>query len=183
MQGMLLLSLLPLAFALSGFGGGGSDEDGDDQAAIPGTDGADALQGTAAPDLIDAGAGADAISGFGGADTVLGGDGDDELQGGAGNDVLTGGRGADLFVLADGGEDVLADFRHDQGDRIIIDGREWTYAEMMAAGTLADYDNDGRADDLILTVAGGRAILMNQLRADGVCHGTEDADDLSLIHI
>lgn len=145
--------------------------------------GNDVVTGASGRDHLFGQGGNDTLNGVAGNDVLMGGDGDDELRGGAGNDVMTGGRGADLFVLADGGEDVLADFRHDQGDRIIIDGREWTYAEMMAAGTLADYDNDGRADDLILTVAGGRAILMNQLRADGVCHGTEDADDIAVGYV
>ena len=54
-----------------------------------------------------------------GADRLYGGDGDDVLDGGSGNDRLTGGAGADAFhFYLNSGQDVIADFDLDAGDRI-----------------------------------------------------------------
>lgn len=81
---------------------------------ITGTDAADTLLGTRGANVIHGGAGNDVL--FGGA-------GADKLYGDAGNDVLYGGAGADRFIFAQGdGHDTIADFNHDQGDRIDLSG-------------------------------------------------------------
>ena len=189
MQGMLLLSLLPLAFALSGLGGGGFDEDGDDQAAIPGTDGADALHGTAAPDLIDAGAGADAISGFGGADTVLGGDGDDDISGSSGtrDDHIDAGAGDDTVryvgdhstVLGGAGNDVLRNLGV-TGDGLVVRGGDGDDT-IAGCGTL----DGGAGDDVLVYDHGGVATMTGGEGADifGVTGGvtTLSRDDAPVI--
>jgi VCBS repeat-containing protein len=63
--------------------------------------------------------GNDTITGGSGNDVLVGGKGNDILNGGAGSDTLFGGAGADTFVFKPGdGHDTIADFSHNQGDRI-----------------------------------------------------------------
>ena len=145
--------------------------------------GDDSLQGTAGRDHLFGQADNDSLLGGAGHDVLMGGDGDDFIHAGAGDDVLTGGRGVDQFVLDGGGEDLVTDFRGDLGDRITIGGRNWTAAELMAAGTLVDHDGDGIVDDLALDWANGRAILLNQRRPDGIVQGTAGADDIAVGYV
>ncbi|MEH2026304.1 hypothetical protein [Nostoc sp.] len=80
-------------------------------------------------DVINAQGGNDIIYGLSGNDLLRGGVGNDTLAGGSGNDVLTGGAGADrflyntnaVFASAAVGVDAIADFKHSQGDKIILD--------------------------------------------------------------
>ncbi len=65
----------------------------------------------------------------GGNDKIDGKSGNDLLRGGAGNDTLIGGAGADRFLYNTNfafassaiGVDAIADFKHSQGDKIILD--------------------------------------------------------------
>ncbi|MGV0102458.1 FG-GAP repeat protein [Nostoc sp. DSM 114160] len=80
-------------------------------------------------DVINAQGGNDTIDGLSGNDLLRGGAGDDILIGGAGDDILTGGAGADSFLYNTNaafasvavGVDAIADFKHSQGDKIILD--------------------------------------------------------------
>jgi Ca2+-binding RTX toxin-like protein len=121
-------------------GGGGNDAihggTGDDtitsetgQLVAFGDDGNDTIVGGASVDNLSGGIGNDALSAGAGNDTLAGGDGNDVLRGEAGRDVVTGGLGADSFrfnSLADfqapttNSADVITDFSHAQGDRIIL---------------------------------------------------------------
>ncbi|WP_392535404.1 hypothetical protein [Nostoc sp. C117] len=80
-------------------------------------------------DVVNGQGGNDKINGKSGNDLLRGGTGNDTLIGGAGNDTLVGGAGADRFlyntnaVFASSavGQDTIADFKHSQGDKIILD--------------------------------------------------------------
>ncbi|MEH1837380.1 MAG: hypothetical protein V7L20_01100 [Nostoc sp.] len=80
-------------------------------------------------DVINGQGGNDKINGLSGNDLLRGGTGNDILIGGAGNDTLVGGAGADKFLYNTNapfassavGVDVIADFNHCQGDKIILD--------------------------------------------------------------
>jgi len=79
-----------------------------------GTAFADALLGTSGPNTL---------LGRDGADVLDGREGADILNGGAGHDVLTGGNGADQFQfrqLSDSSWDQVADFSHNQSDRVVL---------------------------------------------------------------
>ena len=102
-------------------GGGGHDR-------LSGRKGNDRLEGGAGNDFLGGGEGNDILFGHGdndwldggsGADTLYGGDGADTLYGGSGADTLYGGGGADNFIVLFGaGEEYIADFDLDGGDRI-----------------------------------------------------------------
>ncbi|MFC7737454.1 calcium-binding protein [Roseomonas sp. GCM10028921] len=99
------------------------------EAAYAARDLGDTLEGGGGNDYIRGGGGNDLLLGGTGQDTLLGDSGDDILFGGAGNDVLRGGSGADtlsggagrdVFRFeydsyyggdANGGQDVILDFR------------------------------------------------------------------------
>ncbi len=80
-------------------------------------------------DVINGQGGNDKIDGLSGNDLLRGGAGHDTLIGGAGNDTLFGGAGADRFLYNTNahftssavGVDVISDFKHSQGDKIILD--------------------------------------------------------------
>ncbi|WP_276203272.1 calcium-binding protein, partial [Novosphingobium fuchskuhlense] len=90
--------------------------------------GAAAINGTgnALANVVRGNAAANTLSGGAGADQMFGGDGSDVLVGGAGRDVFNGGMGADTFRFGNGDFgglttsscDMIADFSHEQGDRI-----------------------------------------------------------------
>lgn len=143
-----------------------------------GGDGNDILTGRAERDHLFGQHGDDTLYGGNGKDVLSGGDGDDLLHGGNGNDLLTGGRGADSFVFTDGGEDVVTDYRREQGDTLTLGNRLWTDAELVAAGRMIDSDGDGAVDDLAVTWQQGRVILMNYgiLRQNGIVNGTSRND-------
>ncbi|MEH2004715.1 beta strand repeat-containing protein [Nostoc sp.] len=80
-------------------------------------------------DVVNGQGGNDKIDGLSGNDLLRGGAGNDTLIGGAGNDTLVGGAGADrflyntnaTFVSSAVGVDAIADFKHSEGDKIILD--------------------------------------------------------------
>ncbi|ACC83711.1 beta strand repeat-containing protein [Nostoc punctiforme] len=80
-------------------------------------------------DVINGQGGNDTINGKSGNDLLRGDAGNDTLIGGAGNDTLVGGAGADSFLYNTNanfassavGVDAIADFKHSQGDKIILD--------------------------------------------------------------
>ncbi|MEH1947885.1 MAG: hypothetical protein V7K77_13165 [Nostoc sp.] len=100
-------------------------------------------------DVVNAQGGNDKIDGLSGNDLLRGGAGNDTLIGGAGNDTLVGGAGADSFLYntnaaftsAAVGVDAMsttgyayADFKHSQGDKIILDKTTFS-AIVSTAGT------------------------------------------------
>ena len=113
------------AEALPGLIGGAGDD------VLAGLDDDDVLRGGAGADDISGGAGDDALYGGAGGDTIEGGAGGDMLYGEAGKDVLIGGAGGDVFVLSsDQFTDadsalIVEDFSDAQGDKILIDLRDW----------------------------------------------------------
>ncbi|MEH1838304.1 MAG: hypothetical protein V7L20_05980 [Nostoc sp.] len=80
-------------------------------------------------DVVNGQGGNDKIDGKSGNDLLRGGAGNDTFIGGAGNDTLVGDAGADRFLyntnapftLAAVGQDAIADFKHSEGDKIILD--------------------------------------------------------------
>ena len=80
-------------------------------------------------DVVNGQGGNDKIDGKSGNDLLRGGAGNDTFIGGAGNDTLVGGAGADRFLyntnapftLPAVGQDAIADFKHSEGDKIILD--------------------------------------------------------------
>jgi VCBS repeat-containing protein len=119
------------------FGGEGNDT-------LLGGLGADTLRGGEDNDRLDGGAGNDYLSGDTGNDTLLGGPGDDTLVGGA---------GTDLFILGQGGRDLVTDFV--QGtDQIQVAGG--SYADYAA---LAAHFAQSGANAVIDFGTGGRAVL------------------------
>ncbi|WP_143497492.1 immunoglobulin-like domain-containing protein, partial [Pseudomonas sp. Irchel s3h17] len=82
--------------------------------------GNDIIFGQGGDDALDGGKGNDILLGGTGKDVLLGGEGNDILLGGSGNDTLMGGSGADTFVwkAGDTGNDVIKDFKANEGDRI-----------------------------------------------------------------
>ncbi|MEH1940664.1 MAG: hypothetical protein V7L01_10655 [Nostoc sp.] len=93
-------------------------------------------------DVINGQGGNDKIDGKSGNDLLRGGTGNDILVGGAGNDILVGGAGADRFLYNTNapfassavGVDTISDFKHSQGDKIILDKTTFS-AITSAAGT------------------------------------------------
>ncbi|MEH2245130.1 beta strand repeat-containing protein [Nostoc sp.] len=93
-------------------------------------------------DVVNGQGGNDKIDSKGGNDLLRGGAGNDTLIGGAGNDTLVGGVDADrflyntnaVFASAAVGQDAIADFKHSQGDKIILDKTTFS-AIISAAGT------------------------------------------------
>ncbi|WP_203075449.1 calcium-binding protein [Falsiroseomonas ponticola] len=162
---------------------------------LTGAGGRDSLFGGAGADTVDGGddddllygdsgegTGNDSLSGGAGDDGLLGEGGADTLDGGAGSDELSGGAGADIFVLAAGeeGEDIIADFTREDGDRIALslDLRVGTFAYLGSAtftgggNSEARYAGDGlmqvdldgdAAADLAFSVTGLTAA--NQMSA------------------
>ncbi|MBG1270123.1 beta strand repeat-containing protein, partial [Nostoc sp. WHI] len=108
-------------------------------------------------DVINGQGGNDVINGLSGNDLLRGGAGHDKLIGGAGHDTLVGGAGADKFLYntnasftsAAVGVDTIADFKHSQGDKIILDKTTFN-AIASAAGT--GFSN---ASDFKITSLGG----------------------------
>ncbi|MHC5777384.1 beta strand repeat-containing protein [Nostoc sp.] len=80
-------------------------------------------------DVINGQGGNDIINGNSGNDLLRGQEGDDILIGGEGNDTLVGGVGADRFLYNTDaafaatavGVDAISDFKHCEGDKIILD--------------------------------------------------------------
>src|SRR5262249_40407585 len=66
--------------------------------------------------------GPDSFIGSSLSDSLSGADGNDRIEGGGAADTLSGGVGADTFVYrhSSDGADIIADFRADQGDQLLI---------------------------------------------------------------
>lgn len=106
------------------FGLGGND-------ILNGSLGNDLLSGGNGLDWLIGGYGNDQLSGDGGSDSLLGGSGNDLLNGGSGADVLTGGSGRDRFVFdlapnLSGNVDIITDFSHAQGDKLLLSKADFT---------------------------------------------------------
>ncbi|WP_392533638.1 beta strand repeat-containing protein [Nostoc sp. C117] len=94
----------------------------------------DVINGQGGNDIIYGKSGNDLLRGGSGNDTLVGGAGNDILTGSAGNDLLTGSSGADSFVYNTDaafvnfavGVDTITDFKHSQGDKIILDKTTFT---------------------------------------------------------
>jgi Ca2+-binding RTX toxin-like protein len=92
---------------------------------------ADVINGQGGNDTINGRSGNDLLRGGTGDDVLIGGAGNDTLTGNAGNDVLIGGKGADSFfyntfadfTTTDIGEDLITDFKHSEGDKIVLSQR------------------------------------------------------------
>ncbi|MFN6563153.1 MAG: beta strand repeat-containing protein [Nostoc sp. ChiSLP01] len=103
---------------------------------------ADVINGQGGNDKIDGKSGNDLLRGGAGNDSLIGGAGNDTLVGGAGSDRLTGDVGADYFLYNTNaafvssaiGQDIITDFKHSQGDKIILDKTTFS-AITSAAGT------------------------------------------------
>lgn len=113
---------------------------------LTGSDHDDYLIGNSGANVVKGGKGADEMNGGNGNDRLEGGDQNDGLQGGHGDDKLFGGAGADIvagyfgrdemtggggadhfhyFGLSESGvtdstRDLITDFNHGQGDRIVL---------------------------------------------------------------
>ncbi|MEH2299393.1 MAG: hypothetical protein V7K88_10265 [Nostoc sp.] len=102
----------------------------------------DVINGQGGNDIINGNSGNDLLRGGSGDDILIGGEGNDTLVGGVGNDILVSGVGADRFLyntdaafaLTAVGVDAIADFKHSQGDKIILDKTTFN-AITSAAGT------------------------------------------------
>ncbi|WP_193198102.1 calcium-binding protein [Nostoc sp. MG11] len=89
---------------------------------------ADVINGQGGNDTIHGRSGNDLLRGGTGNDVLIGGAGNDTLTGNAGNDVLIGGKGADSFfyntftpfTTTAIGEDIITDFNHSEGDKIVL---------------------------------------------------------------
>ncbi|MEH1839593.1 MAG: hypothetical protein V7L20_12670 [Nostoc sp.] len=89
----------------------------------------DVINGQGGNDIINGLSGNDLLRGGSGDDILIGGEGNDTVVGGAGNDILVGGAGADRFLyntdaafaLTAVGVDAIGDFKHSEGDKIILD--------------------------------------------------------------
>lgn len=147
---------------------------------VQGSRQADRIIGDANANHLLGWAGDDRLSGGAGDDDLAGGDGNDVLAGGAGNDVLYGGAGADRFVF---GADILgstltasdriADFSHDEGDRInltAIDANTLTAADdaFRFIGTKAFTGVAGQVRYYFLD---GNTIVEGDVDGDGVADG------------
>ncbi|MEH2058871.1 MAG: hypothetical protein V7K97_22490 [Nostoc sp.] len=116
----------------------------------------DVINAQGGNDNIDGKGGNDLLRGGAGNDILIGGVGNDTLDGGAGNDVLIGSAGADSFVYNTSddfdsstvGIDIISDFQHSQGDKIILDKTTFS-AITSSAGT--GFSN---ASDLKITSTG-----------------------------
>lgn len=82
--------------------GSGNDE-------LFGNDGADTLAGGSGNDTLEGGNGPDLLDGEEGNDSIVGGNGADTILGRGGNDIINGGDGDDLYIISEGGDDILQD--------------------------------------------------------------------------
>ncbi|MEH1961704.1 MAG: hypothetical protein V7L05_17850, partial [Nostoc sp.] len=89
----------------------------------------DVINGQGGNDIINGNSGNDLLRGGSGDDILIGGEGNDTLVGGVGNNILIGGVGADRFLYNTDaafaatavGVDAISDFKHCEGDKIILD--------------------------------------------------------------
>ncbi|MCC5626494.1 hypothetical protein LC574_36795 [Nostoc sp. CHAB 5715] len=115
-------------------------------------------------DVVNGQGGNDKIDGLSGNDLLRGSAGNDTLVGGAGNDVLTGGAGGDSFLYNTDapftssavGQDTIADFKHSQGDKIILDKTTFSAFPLRVAVGIASTPGTGfsNASDFKVTTLG-----------------------------
>jgi len=131
---------------------------------ITGDVGNDILIGNLGDDNLDGGAGNDFLRGGKGNDVLTGGDGNDVLVNDDGNDTFTGGSGADTFVvstsdittlLLQDDNDIILDFKPEDGDRIGISASNLSNVSFIASGS----------NTIIPLVGGGRVVVQNVLPA------------------
>ncbi|MFS8117190.1 MAG: peptidylprolyl isomerase [Microcoleus sp.] len=131
---------------------------------ISGGVGNDIINGNLGDDNLDGGAGNDFLRGGRGNDVLIGGDGNDILIGDLGSDTLTGGSGADTFVvstsdittlLLQDDNDIILDFKPEEGDRIGISTSNLSNVSFIASGS----------NTIIPLVGGGRVVVQNVLPA------------------
>jgi len=131
---------------------------------ITGGVGNDILIGNLGDDNLDGGAGNDFLRGGKGNDVLTGGDGNDVLVNDDGNDTFTGGSGADTFVvstsdittlLLQDDNDIILDFKPEEGDRIGISTSNLSNVSFIASGS----------NTIIPLVGGGRVVVQNVLPA------------------
>jgi peptidyl-prolyl cis-trans isomerase B (cyclophilin B) len=131
---------------------------------ITGGVGNDILIGNLGDDNLDGGAGNDFLRGGKGNDVLTGGDGNDVLVNDTDNDTLTGGAGADIFVVSTSEittllfqdeNDIILDFKPEEGDRIGISTRNLSTVSFTASGN----------NTIIPLPGGGRVVVQNVLPA------------------
>lgn len=124
-------------------GGQGDDivRGGKDNDQVYGDKENDFVAGDLGNDLVHGGQGNDEVRGGKGDDTVFGDLGDDRVFGDMGDDRISGGGGADTFVFAtSSGNDILADYTFDEGDRLDFQGRAFTVSEAFGSSTITFAD-------------------------------------------
>ena len=118
----------------------------------------------------------DSLTGDKTANALNGGDGDDALAGGAGADTLTGGGGADHFIFSQltdstvkaGGQDVIFDFSHTDGDRIDLSGLDADTGDGVdSAFHLIAGDFTHHAGELIQTAQAEGYLVRGDINGDG----------------
>ena len=112
------------------------------------TDSVDHIYGTPSAETLSGTVGSDAIYGDAGADTLQGGDNNDVLDGGLGADRLEGGAGDDIYIVDDG------------GDQVVEQANQGT-DEVRTA--LADYTLGADVENLTGTLAGTQSLRGNAL--------------------
>jgi cyclophilin family peptidyl-prolyl cis-trans isomerase/Ca2+-binding RTX toxin-like protein len=121
------------------------------------------IAGTGASEVIVGGSGDDIIVSGGGQDTMLGGDGADLLIAGGEGDRMTGGAGADIFAFHEIGTssvtDRVTDFERGV-DRLRVSADD-------GADASAPPQTATEGDDLVVTLAGGRRIVLEGLAGEG----------------
>jgi serralysin len=159
----------------NGRGGNDSILAGSGNDTLNGGAGDDSLNGGDGNDKLLGGAGNDVLLGGAGADNLNGADGDDVLTGGAGIDQLFGGIGADRFVFTlvtdsnrAGGNDLIKDFRHSDGDIIDLSGIDanTVTADDQAFTFVNAFSN--QAGQLVVSAAAGQSrYLYGDVNGDG----------------
>ncbi|MDF1715938.1 MAG: hypothetical protein P1U75_04565, partial [Antarcticimicrobium sp.] len=130
---------------------------GDIDAKITGTDGANEIVGGFGNDRLVGKGGKDVLYGDEGDDTLLGNKKADTLDGGLGDDLLIGGSGTDTFDFS-GGTDTIADFKDDVDTiriyaRLLEEGT--TVADLIDSATVVDGNTVIEIDaDNVLTIEG-----------------------------
>ncbi len=134
-----------------------------------GDNGDNVIVGNSAANTIYGNDGADTLYGFGGIDVLVGGAGADIIDSGTGNDNISGNADADLFKFAAGdGLDVVNDFSHAQGDRLVISSALVAdFAAFQAAGSTV-------SGNAVFTFGGGTQTIT----LAGVTHTSLGAGDV-----
>lgn len=117
---------------------------------------------------LNGGAGDDILLGKNGNDVLLGGAGEDWLSASRGQNRLDGGDGADVFVLGPG-QDTIADFDFQEGDRLLVAGPQAAVNAVIASAAPAP------TGVRITTEDGGEVTLV------GVAAGAINADWFAVV--